>query len=89
MVDQPLTDVRHGLEATVRMLRKARHDAAVIHAPSIGTGEVHTDIPCLKRGLRTHVLIRNRVAVEMVDAEKERVRGPPLSVEGEGLENRI
>lgn len=34
-----------GFKTAMRVLRKARHHGAVIHAPSILTAEVLTDVP--------------------------------------------
>ena len=40
VIDQASAHDRDGLEAAVRMRRKARHDLAVIHAPAVLAGEV-------------------------------------------------
>ena len=44
MVDQPAAHNGHGLEAPMRVGRKARNRVAVVHAPAVFTAKVLTDI---------------------------------------------
>ena len=67
---------------------KPGDDAAVVHAPPVGSREVHAEVAGLERRGRAHVLVGRRVAVEVVDAEQEGVRGAPLPAQGDGLEHR-
>ena len=89
MIDEALTNERHRLEPAVRMLWEPGHDAAVVHAPAVGAGEVHPDVARRERRVRAQVLVALRVLVEVVDAEQERVDGHPLHAEGDRLQHRI
>ena len=44
VVDEPLAHEGDGLEAPVRVLREAGHDAAVVHAPAVDAREVPADV---------------------------------------------
>ena len=61
----------------------------MVHAPPIGARKVHADVAGLQRGRRAHVLVGRGVAVEVVDAEEERVGGGRLEAEGNGLQHGI
>jgi hypothetical protein len=77
VIDEALPHDRHRLEAAVRMLRKAGHDLAVIHAKAVLDREILSEIASSERRIRPHPLVALRVAIEMVDAEKEGVGGFP------------
>ena len=68
---------------------KPGHDAAVVHAPAVGAGEVHADVARRERGRRAHVLVRLGIEVEVVHAEQERIDGRPLEAERDGLQHGI
>jgi hypothetical protein len=89
MVDEALADIRHSFEAPMRVLGEARHDASVVHAPAVGTGEIHPEIARLEWCGRAHVLVGSRVAIQVVDAEEEWVGRAPLPAKGNSLQNRI
>ena len=52
MIDEALAHHSHRLEATVRMCRKTRHRAAVVHAPAVLAGKVSTDVAASQAGPR-------------------------------------
>ena len=90
VVDEALAHERDGLEAAVRVLGEAGHDAAVVHAPAVDAGEVLPDVAgrrATRPGPRCSLAVG--VAVEVVDAEQERVDRRPLEAERDGLEHRI
>jgi hypothetical protein len=82
MVDQPLADDGHGLEAPVRVLGKARHRGAVVQAPAVLAAEVLPDVPPGQRGGRAHLRIALRVGIVVVGAEQEGVGGFPRKTQG-------
>src|SRR5947209_20203042 len=71
------------------MLREARHDMTVVHAPPVGSGEVHAEVTRRQRRLRSEVLVALRVLVEVVHAEQERVDRRPLEPERRDLQHGI
>ena len=89
MVDEALPHERDRLEASMRVLWEARNDAAVVHPPSVGPGEVHAEVACCERRRRPHVLVRFGIQVEVVHAEQERVQRRPLDSERHRLEHGI
>ena len=89
VVDETLAHERHRLEAAVRVLREPGDDAAVVHAPAVGAGEIHADVTRRERGVRAHVLVRLGVAVEVMHTEEKRIDGRPLEAERDGLQHRI
>src|SRR4030095_8228957 len=82
MVDQALAHDGHGLEAAVRMPRKARHRGAVVHAPAVAAAEVLAQIAARERRIRAEHGVGARVGVVMVDAEKKGVDRLPRKAEG-------
>ena len=52
VIDEPAAHDRHGLEAAVRVLREARHDVAVVHAPAVLAREVLPDVAAGERRRR-------------------------------------
>ena len=89
VVDEALAHEGDRLESTVRVLGESRHHAAVVHAPAVAAREVHAQIARLQGRGRPEVLVGRRIAVEVVDAEEERVGRPPLHAEGDGLQYRV
>jgi hypothetical protein len=73
VVDQPLADDGHGLEAPVRVLGKARHRGAVVQAPAVLAAEVLSDVAAGQRGGRAHLRIAQRIGIVVVGAEQEGV----------------
>jgi hypothetical protein len=49
----------------------------VVHAPTIPTGKVHTDVPPFERHSWTHATIAVGIGVIVVNAEQEGVSGLP------------
>ena len=89
MVDQALAHVRDRLEPAVRVRREAGHDLAVVHPPPVDALEVLADLPAGERRRRAELGVAGRIAVEVVDAEQERVDGRPLEPERHGLEHDV
>ena len=73
VVDQALADVGDGLEAAVRVGWEAGHDLAVVHPPAVDALEVLTELAAGERRRRAELGVARGVAVEVVDAEQERV----------------
>jgi hypothetical protein len=74
VVDEALARERHRLEATMRVLGKARHAVTVVHAPPVFALEVHAQVAACERGARRAEAVGGgRVVVAVVDAEEKRV----------------
>jgi len=69
MIDEAMTGDRYCLETTMRVLGKARHPVAVIHAPTVLATEILTDITSSQARLRSHFFIPRRIGVIVVNAE--------------------
>ena len=89
MVDVTAAHDGHGLEAAVRMLRKARDDAPVVHAPAVLAGEVLAKVAPGELRLRPHPLVARRVGVIVVDAEEEWIGRLPGEPEWADLQNDV
>ena len=81
MVNQPLAHNRHGCKTPVRVRRKTRHRAAVVHAPAVLAAEVLPDVAPGQRRRRAHLRVGFGVGVVVVDAKQERVNGFPRKAE--------
>jgi hypothetical protein len=81
MVDQALAHNRHGFKAAVRVRRKARHRAAVVHIPAVLAREVLADVAPGQRGVGAHLRIGFGVGVVVVDAKQEGVQRRPRKAE--------
>ena len=81
VIDEAATRDGERLEAAVRVLREARHDAAVIHAPAVLALEVLADVPTGERGHRPELLIARGVRVVVVDTEEKGIDGLPRETE--------
>src|SRR3954466_2449627 len=89
MIDEPAPPDRHGLEAAVRMLRKSRHDVAVIHPPAVFALEILPEVTPRQRGVWSELGVTLRVAVEVVHAEEERIGTNPGEAERQCFEDEI
>jgi hypothetical protein len=89
MIHETATDDGDGLEAAVRMLRKPRHDVAVVHPPSVGRGEVAAHRVSGERRRGTELVVAGRVCVVVMDAEEERIGRPPLKSQRERTANEL
>ncbi len=81
MIDEPPPHDRHRLEAAVRVLGKARHHIAVVHAPTVFALEVAADVAAGERGGGTERVIPRGVRVVVMHAEEKRVEGLPGEAE--------
>src|SRR5581483_1964051 len=77
MIRETLTHHGYRFESTVRMLRKTRHEIAVIHPPAVLTFEILTDVPSGKRRGRTQMLVAGGIGILMIHAEQKRIGGLP------------
>ena len=69
------------LEAAVGVLRKSRHDVAVVHPPALAALEVLPNVAPGERRRWTKTFIAFRVAVDVVNAEQKRIVGLPARLE--------
>jgi hypothetical protein len=69
MIDVSTANDGHGLEAAVRMLRKSRHDVAVVHPPAIASFEILADGATGEQRSRAKALIAFRIVVDVMNAE--------------------
>ena len=89
VVDVPAARQRHRLKSPVRMLGKAGHGAAVVHAPPVQTGEVIADLAAGERRRRPHRVVALWIVIEVMDAEQKGINGGPgRCAEGHGLQYR-
>lgn len=90
VIDDAASHIGDGLEPTVRMLRKARYLEAVVHAPTVDTGEVGAELTSGERRVRPEVPVRDGVGVVVVHAEEEGVdRRPRAPRERHRLEHDL
>jgi ABC-type multidrug transport system fused ATPase/permease subunit len=73
----------------VRVLRKARHDVAVVHPPAVFAFEVAADRAAGERGGRPQLLVPRRVGVVVVHAEQERIDRLPRETQRSDLEDNL
>ena len=78
-----------GLEAPVRVRRKAGHGLAVVHAPAVGAGKVLAQLPAGQRCIRAEPAIAARVGIVVVDAEQEGVDGGPRKAQRQDAKDGI
>src|SRR5213593_2775664 len=81
MVDVAVTHDRHSFEPSMRMLRKSRHNAAVVHAPAVLALKVLSDVATSKRGGGSEVFVALRIVIVVVHAEQEGIGGFPGDAE--------
>ncbi len=89
VVDEALADVGDRLEPPVRVVRKARHLAAVVHPPAVEALEVLAQVPPFQRHRGPRHVVARRVRVVMVHAEEERVGRRPLEPQRHRLQHRV
>src|SRR2546422_7385476 len=77
MIDVAVTHDRHSFEPSMRMLRKSRNNAAVVHAPAILALEVLSNVATLKRGGWSEVFVALRIVIIVVHTEQEWIGGFP------------
>ncbi len=88
VVDQALAHQRHGLEAPVRVTRKAGHALAVVHRKAVLAAEVAAHLaPVQLHGLHAQGAVARRVGVVMVGAEQERIQRGPLRSKRLGVQD--
>src|SRR5215208_3144304 len=89
MVDVPLAHNRDRLETAVRMLGKAGHHVAVVHAPALLAFEILTDLPAAKRRLRAELIVAGGIEIDVMDTEQKRVVCLPALTERVDAEDWI
>jgi len=87
MVHEAAAHDRHRLEAAVRVRGKARHAAAVVHAPAVLAAEIVAKLPPSERRRRPEGAVARRVGVVVVRAEQERIDGGPQRAQRLGLQD--
>ena len=85
MVNMPLSHDSDRLKTSVRVRRKAGNGLAVVHAPAVFVAEIAAHLPTRQRCCRSHVLIADRVVIDVMHAEQKRVNGLP----GEGQSREL
>ena len=88
VVDQAFAHDGDGLKTAVRMRRKARDRAAVVHAPAVLAGEILSDVASVQRRIGPQLRIAARIGVVVVDAEQERIDRGPLRTQSLGIQDR-
>jgi hypothetical protein len=73
----------------MRMLRKARHRLAVIHAPTVFTLEVLSQAATGERRVRAEHLVAGGIRVHVMHAEEKRIGGNPGEAERHGLDHVV
>src|SRR5580658_8315974 len=89
MVDVAPAHNGHGLEAAMGMLRKPRHNVAVVHPPTIPPFEIVPDLVPRERCRGPQTIVPFRTIIGVVNAEKKRVAGLPVCAQRLDMENRI
>ena len=88
VIDETLSRVRDRLEATMRMLRKARHRGAVVHPPAVPAFEVRADVAPGQRRSRAEPTVARRICVVVMHTKQKRINGRPLESQRDRLQNR-
>ena len=89
VIDEAAAHEGDRLEASMRMLREARHIAAVVHAPTVAPGEVLTELATVERGVGAEPSVAAWIRVVVVHTEEERVDGGPTGPQLDDLQDGI
>ena len=89
MIDVPAAHDGYRLEAAVRMLRKSRHNVAMVHAPAVAAFEILPEVAPDEGRCRTQALIAFWVIVDMVNAEEKWILRLPPRLKRHDVNNRI
>ena len=82
MVNKPLAYDGYRLEPPVWVRWKAGYGVAVVHAPTIQTAEVLTQIAPLQGRGRPHMCVAARVGIVVVHTKQKGVYGLPRKAQG-------
>src|SRR2546421_5971974 len=89
MIDESVPHDRDRLKPAMGVLRKSRHDTAVIHPPAVLALEVLSDISSCERCRGSELFVAPGISVVVVHAEQKRIRCLPWHAQRPHAQNNI